>query len=197
MDKKCSKCKEVKPLSEFHKNNNKTYSHDGRRAICKKCHNIKCQEYRMRTKERFEEHYRKYGKEYRNNPVVRERNNKARRENASIKRRTDPVFKLRERVSVSIWKALRRNKGGKDGQSVLQYLPYTIEELKEHLEKQFQEGMTWDNHGVHGWQIDHIIPQSKLLYDSMVHLNFLKCWALENLQPLWAKDNLSKGTKIL
>ena len=193
MDKKCSKCKEVKPLSEFH--NNKTYSHDGRRAICKKCHNIKCQEYRMRTKERFEEHYRKHWKEYRNNPVVRERNNKARREYASIKRRTDPVFKLRERVSVSIWSALRRNKGGKDGQSVLQYLPYTIEELKEHLESMWLPGMTWDNYSQ--WHIDHIIPQSKLLYDSMVHPNFLKCWALENLQPLWAIDNLRKSNKIL
>ena len=61
----------------------------------------------------------------------------------------------------------------------------------------FTEGMTLDNHGIYGWHIDHIIPQSKLLYDSMDHPNFQKCWALENLQPLWAKDNLSKSNKIL
>ena len=54
-----------------------------------------------------------------------------------------------------------------------------------------------DNHGIYGWHIDHIIPQSKLLYDSMDHPNFQKCWALENLQPLWAKDNISKSNKTL
>ena len=81
--------------------------------------------------------------------------------------------------------------------TTIEYLGCSVEELMEHLEKQFQEGMTWDNHGVHGWHLDHIIPQSKLLYDSMDHSNFQKCWALENLQPLWAKENIKKGSKIL
>lgn len=47
------------------------------------------------------------------------------------------------------------------------------------------------------WQLDHIIPQSDLPYDSMEHENFHKCWALSNLRPLSAKQNqLDGATKI-
>jgi len=45
------------------------------------------------------------------------------------------------------------------------------------------------------WQIDHIIPHSDLPYDSMDHPNFQKCWALDNLRPLSAKQNLEEGTR--
>jgi 5-methylcytosine-specific restriction endonuclease McrA len=60
--------------------------------------------------------------------------------------------------------------------------------------------MTWDNYGRYEkgkekWQIDHIIPQSKLLYDSMDHSNFRKCWALENLRPLEVVENIRKSNK--
>ena len=92
---------------------------------------------------------------------------------------------------------ITREGGSKDGESILKYLPYTPKEMKEHLESLWLPGMTWDNHALDGWHIDHIIPQSKLLYDSMDHPNFQKCWALENLQPLWAKENISKSDKIL
>ena len=63
--------------------------------------------------------------------------------------------------------------------------------LKEHLESQFTEGMSWENRSE--WHIDHIIPQSKFKFDSLTHPNFLKCWDLSNLQPLWAVDNMRKG----
>ena len=107
--------------------------------------------------------------------------------------KTDPVYALRHIVSSQVWNALKRNDGSKVGESVLQYLPYTMEELKEHLESQFEPWMTWSNRNE--WHIDHIIPQSKLPYDSMSHPNFLKCWALENLQPLEAKENMSLGNR--
>ena len=90
--------------------------------------------------------------------------------------------------------ALDRNDGSKQGESVLQYLPYTIEQLKEHLESQFVEGMSWENRAE--WDIDHVKPQSLLPYDNMTHPNFQECWALSNLQPLWAADNRSKGNKF-
>ena len=54
--------------------------------------------------------------------------------------------------------------------------------------------MTWENYGVRGWHIDHIIPVSSVKsnnpedYKSVLHYT--------NLQPLWAKDNLSKGNKV-
>ena len=60
--------------------------------------------------------------------------------------------------------------------------------------------MTWENYGKFDlnkktWQIDHIIPQSLLLYDNLEHLNFIKCWALENLQPLETCANIKKSNK--
>jgi len=60
--------------------------------------------------------------------------------------------------------------------------------------------MTWENHGKFSndrktWHIDHIIPQSLLLFDNIEHPNFKKCWALENLRPISAKENLKKSNK--
>ena len=71
--------------------------------------------------------------------------------------------------------------------------PYTSRVLREHLESQFTEDMNWDNHGTY-WHIDHIVPQAALSYDSIEHPNFLKCWALENLQPLPASENRTKNS---
>jgi hypothetical protein len=64
--------------------------------------------------------------------------------------------------------------------------------LKEHLEKQFKEGMTWDKLGkqIH---IDHIIPLSSAKTEEEVY----KLCHYTNLQPLWAHENLSKGNKII
>jgi len=70
-------------------------------------------------------------------------------------------------------------------------LGYSREELMSHLEKHFKDGMTWQNLGE--WHIDHIRPIRSFDYDSIYHPEFKKCWALDNLQPLWAKENLRKG----
>lgn len=66
-------------------------------------------------------------------------------------------------------------------------------DLVRHIESQFTDGMSWDNK--REWQIDHIRPVSSFNFDSTDHPDFKKCWALNNLQPLWAKDNISKGNK--
>jgi len=63
---------------------------------------------------------------------------------------------------------------------------YTLEDLMAHLEGQFKEGMSWDNHGE--WHIDHINPVSSFGSDEIK-----ECWSLDNLQPLWAEDNVAKG----
>ena len=91
--------------------------------------------------------------------------------------------------------ALRNNNSSKEGNSTWAALPYTPQQLREHLEAQFEEGMTWDNYGE--WHIDHIYPQSKLPYESMTDENFRLAWDLRNLRPLWAAENLSKRDKII
>jgi len=88
------------------------------------------------------------------------------------------------------------NRGScKKGESYLKKVGYSIEELKKHLEGQFQEGMTWDNYGLKGWHIDHKTPDSWFTYSSMDCDQFKESWSLSNLQPKWAKDNLSKGNR--
>ena len=71
---------------------------------------------------------------------------------------------------------------------------YTLSQLKEHLSSLFVDGMSWDNYGE--WHIDHIIPKSFFDFKKPEDEGFKKCWELENLQPLWAKDNIIKKDKI-
>ena len=146
-----------------------------------------------------------------------QKNNRAKINNKRGERyNNDPLFKLRKCCSSLIKYLLKDNK---NGSSILLYLPYTILELKFHIEIQFSHPknltpdgktwMTWSNWGRYNkniwddndsdtwkWQLDHIIPQSALLYTSMEDENFKKCWALENLRPLSAKDNILKRNKL-
>lgn len=71
-------------------------------------------------------------------------------------------------------------------------LPYTPQELRDYIESKFEPGMSWENHGE--WHLDHIIPLSR--FDCTKENEILKANALENLQPLWAVDNLRKGNKL-
>jgi len=118
----------------------------------------------------------------------------------------DPNFRIRKVVSKSIHRTLTMLGGSKSGQSCLKFLGYTMQDLREYIEKRFEPWMTWENYGKYNakkwndydqmtwtWQIDHIIPQSDLLYVSMEDDNFKKCWALENLRPLSAKQNWFDG----
>ena len=75
------------------------------------------------------------------------------------------------------------------------YILFTRDEFISHIESLFKEGMAWDNYGRHGWHVDHIRPLSSFNLDN--YDEYTKAWNLSNLQPLWAKDNLSKGSKIL
>lgn len=76
-----------------------------------------------------------------------------------------------------------RLKSSKDGCSP--------EFLKEHLERQFVEGMTWENRNE--WHIDHIIPLSSAKTEDELY----ELCHYTNLQPLWAEDNLKKSNKVL
>lgn len=69
----------------------------------------------------------------------------------------------------------------------------TVEELKKYLESKWQEGMSWDNYGFHGWHIDHIKPLASFNLTDRDEL--LKACHYTNLQPLWCKDNMKKGKR--
>ena len=76
-------------------------------------------------------------------------------------------------------------------------LGYDAERLCEHLEVQFTSQMNWDNHSrdTKGfrWEMDHIVPRSKLKYDCLNHPNFAKCWDLTNLRPLEHGENKTRN----
>ena len=101
--------------------------------------------------------------------------------------------KLRHNMKSSINRKLRFRLSSKAGKSTFNILPYTVDDLIKHLESKFKDGMTWDNHGMYGWHIDHIKPDSSFTYSSVEDEEFQLCWALDNLQPLWAKENLTKS----
>ena len=104
------------------------------------------------------------------------------------KRNEDPIFKLINSARSAVNRYLN-----KKNLRTFDIIGCSPQELKEHLEKQFKEGMNWENHGKYGWHIDHIIPLSLAKNeDELKKLCYYK-----NLQPLWFKDNLSKGSKIL
>jgi hypothetical protein len=74
----------------------------------------------------------------------------------------------------------------------MELLGCSISDFRKYLEKQFSEGMTWDNHGFNGWHIDHIKPCAS--FDLTIPEEQQKCFHYSNMQPLWAQDNLSKSS---
>lgn len=86
-------------------------------------------------------------------------------------------------------------KGGPKLGKYEQYIGCSTEDLKRHLENQFRSGMTWENWGRGGWHIDHVLPVSS--FDLSDPEQFFKAFHYTNLQPLWERENLSKGSKIL
>lgn len=192
--KVCKKCGEEKEISMFAK-----YRYNGkllRKATCRKCYKSSRQKY------------------YKNNSNLiiiknsnyKKQNRESINDKARARRKNDIEFKLYETVRAVVKASIKRNKGNKNNLSTIKYLSYSIQDLKEHLEKQFQYWMNWNNWGKYDpktwddndpstwtWQIDHIIPQSDLPYTSMEDDNFKKCWALDNLRPYSAKQNIIDG----
>tara|TARA_R110000824_G_scaffold8412_2_gene38111 strand:- start:130 stop:657 length:528 start_codon:yes stop_codon:yes gene_type:complete len=122
-----------------------------------------------------------------------------RRERENKRNAESPARRIHNSVSVQIRDAL--GKGGKNGRRTFEILGYTLQDLMKHLEAQFEPWMTWENHGTPhlngctSWQIDHIIPVSSFKISSTEDRSFKDCWALSNLQPLEAIENIKKGNK--
>jgi hypothetical protein len=66
--------------------------------------------------------------------------------------------------------------------------------LRQHIESQFTEGMTWDNYGQGKgkWNMDHIIPCASFDLNDIEQQKI--CFRWSNIQPMWALENMSKGS---
>lgn len=204
--KQCSRCKDIKENDDFSSGRGK----DGLYCWCKQC----CKEYREQNKLKIKTKKRSYYQKNKQEIILKTKlYNESRpieyadyqkkyREDEGNKRK-DRVWRmerqrtprgklnhnLRSRISQSL---INKSKAGRRWESLV---GFTIEQLKKHLENLFTPGMSWDNYGSY-WHIDHKIPIKVFNFESPSHIDFKKCWSLENLQPLEAVKNRSKGARL-
>jgi len=142
--------------------------------------------------EKNREHLREYNTKWREEN--RESLNEYKRVYEKTKKDSDPKYRLASYTRTAIYTSLKERNINKY-KNTFELLPYTLEQLIQHLEGGFQENMTWENYGK--WHVDHIKPMSLFKFKNSEDKEFQECWSLKNLQPLWGEDNLSKGTKYL
>lgn len=121
-------------------------------------------------------------------PATREWTRKYQAARNKEKRATDPSFAIRERMTAHIGLALRGRKGGLSWEKIV---GYSLADLMQHLERQFLPGMTWENRAE--WHIDHIVPLVGFKFDGPDDPEIARAWALSNLRPLWAGENIRKS----
>jgi len=179
--KRCNNCKEYKILTEFGGNKHKS-RWDGLQARCLPCKRA----YRIKWREANPE------------KVIKSRKICARRRVLNGKRKiyrkskyeNDSQFRLLDNLRTRLWCALKAQ-GVKKTTSTMKLCGCSLEKLKQHLESQFTDGMSWDNKGE--WHIDHVKPCAA--FDLTDVEEQKKCFHYTNLQPLWAVDNMRKGAK--
>jgi hypothetical protein len=187
----CTCCNINKPLDSNNYNKDKQKSF-GFCSICKECDKLKHKKHeksanykalRAATYRRNIEWHKKYRKKIQ--PI--------RNETEKTKSKTDVSFALNRRMRCLVWQGLRRNKNNRKWSELV---GYSINDLRVHLEKQFKDGMTWERFLSGEIHIDHKQPRASFQFKSHGDVAFKKCWSLENLQPLWALDNIKKGKNV-
>ncbi len=187
MFKFCSGCNTSKKLSDFYpKGNNLT-------SRCKSCFRKYYDEnkskrldyaksYIAKNKEKVDTYRKQYRQSHRDQERIYYRKYKKDRYHKDLDFRIRCILRSRIRDALQF---------GRAGSSV-EGLDCSIKELKQHLENQFQPGMSWENYGE--WHIDHIIPLAS--FDLSDKKQFRKACHYTNLQPLWKKDNLTKRDSV-
>ncbi len=190
----CRRCNEKKEITDFQKNGKQ-----GRLRTCKDCRRdgVHAKDRRFylahieKMRIRNHKHYRENKEYYENYRKKWFRDNPEKARSLWAKKYKNPTIRLSSNISRRIRYSLRSQKNGRPWESIV---GYNLEQLKKRMESLFTKGMTWDNYGE--WHMDHIIPVSFFKYESFNDVEFKMCWRLENLQPLWATDNIKKGNSL-
>lgn len=152
----------------------------------------------IKNKEYFKQYFQKNkdkNKEYRHlkNKEWMKKNRSYINQQINNKYINNIQFKSRMILGSRIRIALKKQNSKKQEKTII-LIGCTHKQFQEHIEKQFKEGMNWNNWTLHGWHIDHIKPLSS--FDLKQKEEQLKACHYTNLQPLWCYDNLSKGGKV-
>lgn len=148
----------------------------------KKSYNLHKDELAIKRREKRDndgDKLRKYFREYNNN-----------------RKSTDVKYNLSCRMATALLHAMKSTLTKKSNQKWQNIVGYSLDDLKEHLNKTMPDGYNWNDYLSGKLHIDHIIPQSKFNYDSQDSIDFRRCWAIDNLRLLPAKENISKGNKL-
>ena len=122
------------------------------------------------------------------NKIKHERRKDKIREYQRERWNNDTMYRMRKLLS----RRIREIINGPKSDSISNIIGCDWNTFQQHMESQFTEGMSWDNHGYNGWHIDHIIPISSAKTEEEVY----KLNHYTNLQPLWAEENMKKSDKI-
>ena len=202
-----------KPITEFHKMYKRANNTQGYRSFCKDCRrkinkknwNEKNAEMKQQNKINYLKHKDKrnlscklYYQENRKKILNHKKNNQASTNRYHRERyKSDPEYRCKTIARSFVYRCLNLKKKNKLSFDIL---GYTGKQLKLHLESQFDDKMTWNNHGNY-WSIDHIIAVANFTFinkDGIINYDEIKkCNSLENLRPLECKANISKGSKML
>ena len=146
---------------------------------------------RKKHKEKYIQEDLEYYKQYRKNN--RERLREVSKRWCKNKRLTDIKFNLNHKMGSAIRTALKKNKNGYHWETLVKY---TLTDLIKRLNETMPKGYTWKNVLSGELQIDHIIPVSVFNFDKPEHIDFQRCWSLNNLQLLPAKENIIKSNHL-
>jgi hypothetical protein len=182
----CTMCKGSKEINGYI--DNKSY--------CRKCANAMCREYKRKNREKISTYNEKYKKE--NKEDISEYNKKYNIENrATIQARHTPYLANRKKTNPNYKMActlrcrlLAALDGTKKSKKTEELVGCSFETFKLWMEFQFDDTMSFDNHGSH-WHVDHVVPMAK--FDLTKPEEQEKCCHWSNMQPLEAKKNIAKN----
>jgi hypothetical protein len=149
-------------------------------------------------KKKNKEYRLKNGKEYdkkqwqkrKNDEEYKEKNREYKKLWCREQRKNNHQYKIQYNISRRIRELLNNDNASLKTLSSSKYIGCSTLQLQCHLEKKFQDGMTWNNYG-RMWHIDHIIPCSS--FNLKRDIEKMACFYYKNLQPMWATENIKKS----
>ena len=189
----CLDCKQELEVANFFKTKKRP---TGYNAYCKKCWGDRRRDYYKNNRDKIikktqeytlknQDRHKNWEKEW------REKNKERIKNRRKIRKKTNPTLKLRDSISRRILLTLKRANAIKTKKTE-ELLGEKLEVVRQHLESQFRDGMTWDNHGKI-WHIDHIEPCCS--FNLTIEDEQKKCFNYKNLRPLLISENLKKAAE--